>query len=503
MSDFDHSYLLLGTIPVTPQEISDFSYQQRRKREQLTLTHQPLATLATFLQGIAYLVYESAKYIVLHRLFLFVFVPVFCLYAILDRIPGLYTDTINDMEFAVEFAIWWVGLGVLSSVGLGSGLQSGVLFLFPHIFKVCLAARTCNTLDFESYSDIWFRSPENLFQCPELTSNSTPVTFFGIWKKVILVCFLQSAGTALGEIPPYWMTRSARLAALEAGNGRLGVDVDMPEELESSSRFNIINRLKGFMIWFLQQYGFYGVLIMASYPNLAFDLCGMCCGHFLMPFWSFFIATLIGKAIIRNAYQSFFYVLLCSEEYLEMIIRILQRLSPDHLDMDTAIREVLEQGRESFQRKIPHRSTTQEPVIIPAEAAAVGTGSSNISEQVFFAWQLFMAAVLVTFALSCFSEFAQYYQRVLDSKVIDKLKLRLPESVLKEILSPSGRMHLPPPRSSKRSRLYQSSLSSVSREEEVFSRQGSFEASSAEVAEGEVPEICLPISPSSDSNNSN
>ena len=43
------------------------------------------------------------------------------------------------MEFAVEYIVWWVGLGVLSSIGMGTGLQSGVLFLFPHIVKVCIA----------------------------------------------------------------------------------------------------------------------------------------------------------------------------------------------------------------------------------------------------------------------------------------------------------------------------------------------------------------------------
>jgi hypothetical protein len=32
--------------------------------------------------------------------------------------------------------VWWVGLGVLSSIGLGTGMQSGLLFLFPHMLKV-------------------------------------------------------------------------------------------------------------------------------------------------------------------------------------------------------------------------------------------------------------------------------------------------------------------------------------------------------------------------------
>ena len=108
----------------------------------------------------------------------------------------------------------WIGLGIMSSIGLGSGLQSGVLFLFPHIIKTCLAAQTCKTIDFVSTSNMWFRSPKNLFKCPELTYESTPVTFYGLWHKVFFVCFLQAAGTAIGEIPPFYMTRAARLAAI-------------------------------------------------------------------------------------------------------------------------------------------------------------------------------------------------------------------------------------------------------------------------------------------------
>ena len=41
-------------------------------------------------------------------------------------------------------------------------------------------------------------------------------------------------------------------------------------------------------------------LSIASWPNLAFDLCGVFCGHYLMSFWGFFLATFVGKAIIRR-----------------------------------------------------------------------------------------------------------------------------------------------------------------------------------------------------------
>lgn len=146
-------------------------------------------------------------------------------------------------------------------------------------------------------------------------------------------------GTCIGEIPPYWMARAARLAAIEAGGKGESKGGDVPEELEVNSKYWIVNRVKGEliclasripglaylgslgfsclstlsfshvfiiylhrfvcfllflfhdvpwaakMIHFLRSYGFLGVFIMAAWPNFAFDLCGICCGHFLMSFW--------------------------------------------------------------------------------------------------------------------------------------------------------------------------------------------------------------------------
>ena len=163
-----------------------------------------------------------------------------------------------------------------------------------------------------------------------------------------------------GEIPPYWITRAARLAGNEAyssnnsnnnsnsintfgacsgssggGGGGLGGSSDMPEELDTTdTSFTLLNRLKLIIIKLLKNYGFYGVLLMASFPNIAFDICGIYCGHYLMPFWTFFGATFIGKAIIRNSYTSIIYVALCSEVYLEYLIHILQYITPDSLHCD-------------------------------------------------------------------------------------------------------------------------------------------------------------------------
>ena len=53
-----------------------------------------------------------------------------------DRAVGQQEELIGEGELWLQYAVWWVGLGVLSSIGLGSGIHSGLLFLFPHMLKV-------------------------------------------------------------------------------------------------------------------------------------------------------------------------------------------------------------------------------------------------------------------------------------------------------------------------------------------------------------------------------
>ena len=160
--------------------------------------------------------------------------------------------------------------------------------MFPHVIKVYLAASTCQTTDFESMTDMWFRTSPTLFKCPLPSSSPstphTPVTFYNLWIKVYPACFLVATGAALGEIPPYWITRAARLAAIKFGG-----EEDLPEELDLNSKYSFINAAKAWMIRFLKKHGFLGVMLMASYPNLAFDL-WYCPAHF---FFFFFTSSLL------------------------------------------------------------------------------------------------------------------------------------------------------------------------------------------------------------------
>ena len=64
-----------------------------------------------------------------------------------------------------------------------------------------------------------------------------------------------------------------------------------------------------------------------------------------------------------------------------------------------------------------------------------------------FYWQLFMGLLLFSFALSCVSQFAQFYQMTLDQIESNKLREMLSSTVKASLLSPSGsgRLVLPPP----------------------------------------------------------
>ena len=57
-----------------------------------------------------------------------------------------------------------------------------------------------------------------------------------------------------------------------------------------------------------------------------FDLAGITCGHFLVPFWTFFGATLIGKAVIKMHIQKIFVILAFNQQLVESAIALLVKI---------------------------------------------------------------------------------------------------------------------------------------------------------------------------------
>ena len=90
---------------------------------------------------------------------------------------------------------WWLVLGVLSSIGLGTGLHSGIMFLWPFCMSVILRAEACGSTAFSAM----YNHPCSL-QCEAAAGGGDgTLTFFNtlllLWPSVVL----WGSGTAIGE----------------------------------------------------------------------------------------------------------------------------------------------------------------------------------------------------------------------------------------------------------------------------------------------------------------
>jgi len=234
--------------------------------------------------------------------------------AALWLVPGSHTPYVITTEKILVFAGWWILLGVASSIGLGTGLHTFVLYLGPYIAKVALVAQECNYVpDLEP--NRW--EFESFAKCPN--PKTEQISLWNIIAAVQLESFLWGLGTALGELPPYFVARASRLA------GKTSEEID---EMSHTSGKGIIEKIKLIIYRSLQKYGFVTVLVCASIPNPLFDLAGITCGHFLIPFWTFFGATFFGKAIVKVHIQMIFVILMFSAHHIEQIISFVEANLP-------------------------------------------------------------------------------------------------------------------------------------------------------------------------------
>ncbi|XP_071327852.1 vacuole membrane protein 1 isoform X2 [Trachinotus anak] len=147
------------------------------------------------------------------------------------------------------------------------------------------------------------------------------ISLFSIMSKVRLEACMWGAGTAIGELPPYFMARAARQSGADPDDEDYEEFEEMLEQAEGAQDF--VTRAKLGVQHMVQKVGFFGILACASIPNPLFDLAGITCGHFLVPFWTFFGATLIGKAIIKMHIQKLFVIITFSKHIVEQMVSLL------------------------------------------------------------------------------------------------------------------------------------------------------------------------------------
>ncbi|KQK15633.1 hypothetical protein BRADI_1g24090v3 [Brachypodium distachyon] len=300
----------------------DLREKHRMDLERLTLTSQPFKTLALFVLAIGQSIRSTCSCVLnegarLKLLVLFVATA----WVLLLTNDGPHVKHMQELLWYARFGLWWVILGVVSSIGLGSGLHTFVLYLGPHIALFTMKAVQCGRLDLKSapYDTILLKSRPSWLE-KECLDFGPPVyhetiPFSKILHEIHLEAVLWGIGTALGELPPYFIARAASMS---------GHKVEELAELDASiSKEGFLSsalyRAKRWLMSHSQHLNFPTILLLASVPNPLFDLAGILCGQFNIPFWKFFLATLIGKAIIKVYMQTTLVITLCNNQLLELV----------------------------------------------------------------------------------------------------------------------------------------------------------------------------------------
>ncbi|KAJ1921368.1 hypothetical protein H4219_000685 [Mycoemilia scoparia] len=354
--------------------------KQFKRRKSITPMEQQLSFFSAPLQVIAYsglYLLDNGKwaveYLWRYPNALIYSTAALSLYASLHLVEGSHIKYILSADALVVWYTYWVFLGILSSIGLGAGLHTFVLFLGPHIARVTLTAYECESLDFDVYGT-------NAFNCPNKSTGN--VRFFKVLLKVLLESLCWGAGTAIGELPPYFMAKAASTS---------GQKIPQIEELKERGQLgtSIKDKILANLNTLLEKYGFLGIFLFASIPNPLFDLAGITCGHFQVPFWTFFGATFLGKSFIKATIQSIIVITAFSKDTIEAILGYLKIWSTQLHDLaeNVLIRQVNLFG-----------DSEGDAMMQPSRSSIIGV-----------IWNGLISLMLIYFAITMLESFASTY----------------------------------------------------------------------------------------------
>ncbi|XP_055798122.1 vacuole membrane protein 1-like [Salvelinus fontinalis] len=333
--------------------------RDREERVSLVLWKKPLVTLHYFLRELLITLKDWMWRLWRQRHSVLSLLVLGTLFSIAYSVKGTHQKYVQHMEKRFLWCAYWVGLGILSSVGLGTGLHTFLLYLGPHIASVTLAAYECGSVDFPEppypeqvicpQEEVLLGGTETVAQAGVeglagvAAAVQGSISLWTIVSKVRLEACMWGAGTAIGELPPYFMARAARLSGEEPDDEDYEEFGELLEQAETSQDF--ATRAKLAVQKMVQRVGFFGILACASIPNPLFDLAGITCGHFLVPFWTFFGATLIGKAIIKMHIQKLFVIITFSSHIVEQMVSLIGAVPVLGSSLQKPFREYLQAQR--------------------------------------------------------------------------------------------------------------------------------------------------------------
>ncbi|KDR19990.1 vacuole membrane protein 1 isoform X3 [Zootermopsis nevadensis] len=376
-----------GNSLTSQAQVNTSRVAEKAEREALVLWRQPIKTLNYFVRELFLDLYIYGIKLFQYRLALGIVLLVTIVCSVLVNIGGPHQQYWDSVCKQTMWCLYWLGLGVLSSVGLGTGLHTFLLYLGPHIATVTLAAYECGSLNFPEPP-----YPDEII-CPDTVDPTWEASIWNIMSKVRIEAMMWGAGTALGELPPYFMARASRLSGYDPDDED---DLKEFEELQRKKNnpesMTHLDRVKLFVERLVEKVGFFGILACASIPNPLFDLAGITCGHFLVPFWTFFGATLIGKAVVKMLIQKMFVIIAFNEMLVEKAVATLAYIP--------AIGPKLQEPFKHFLRKQKMKLRRKPGEEVPLEG--------NILSSIF---EKFVVAMILYFVISIINSLAQSYHK--------------------------------------------------------------------------------------------
>ncbi|BFZ04626.1 hypothetical protein BsWGS_07666 [Bradybaena similaris] len=361
--------------------------RERQERGRIVLWRHPLLTLQYFLWELLELFFVLSSRLYRQRRAVLLTALLLIVASLAYHVEGSHQKVVRSIERKFLWCAYWLGLGILSSVGLGTGLHTFLLYLGPHIAAVTLAAYECKSVNFPEPP-----YPSEIV-CP-LKQETQHMSVWTIMNKVRLESIMWGAGTAIGELPPYFMARAARLSGTELEDDDFEeIQELLHEKTQHPEQMGFLEKAKLSIHNLVQRVGFFGILACASIPNPLFDLAGITCGHFLIPFWTFFGATLLGKAIIKMHIQKMFVIFVFSVQYVEQVIKLIGFIPYFGQRAQQPFQEYLEKQK----KKLHHKPGTGQE-----------EGGGNILSWCF---DKLVLCMVIYFILSIFNSIAQSYHK--------------------------------------------------------------------------------------------
>ena len=126
-----------------------------------------------------------------------------------------------------------------------------------------------------------------------------------------------------------------------------------------------------------------------------------------MPFWTFFGATLLGKAVVKVNLQAAFFITIFTDSHMRQVEKFVERLTPDSWNLDEKVNRFLLDCRHRFHAA--HNETKADHESGDAQTSEITQIGSAI-----------MILFILFFAKSCIEQLAQQHAAEEDERKLKR-----------------------------------------------------------------------------------